>query len=210
MALLSNPEDMDSSPSTHMVAQQLFAPPVPVDPKPSSGLCRNDVHILYIDRHISKTYFHIKLNNKKRKRQWIWTHTNPSTQKLANKNTTKVNLINYQGDRKTDLTQTSQLEKENVNWGTAPIGRALRRVSGGIFLIIKLDVGGTCPLCVVPWSHGSGLHEKASWGSHRSKSVKAALLHGLLRFQLMFWVPALSLSRWWCGGLNENGPQGSY
>lgn len=66
MALLSYPEDMDSSPSTHMVAQQLFVSPVLGDTKPSSGLCRHDVHILYIDRHISKTYFHIKLNYKQK------------------------------------------------------------------------------------------------------------------------------------------------
>lgn len=68
MALLGYSEDMDSSPSTQMVAQILFAPPVPVDSKSSSGLCRHDVHILYIDRHISKTYFHIKLNYKQKEK----------------------------------------------------------------------------------------------------------------------------------------------
>lgn len=62
---------------------------------------------------------------------------------MANKNTTKVNLINYQRDRKTDLTQTRVNWEERRSTEEMLLSDGLLDVSGGIFLIIKLDVGGT-------------------------------------------------------------------
>lgn len=57
MALLGHPEDVGSSPNTHMVAQQPFVAPVPGDPRPPSGLYGHNVqHVV----HTSKTNTKIK------------------------------------------------------------------------------------------------------------------------------------------------------
>lgn len=62
---------------------------------------------------------------------------------MANKNTTKINLINYQGDRKPDLTQTRVNWEERMSTVELLLSDGPLDVSGGIFLIIKLDVGET-------------------------------------------------------------------
>lgn len=62
---------------------------------------------------------------------------------MANKDTTKVNLINYQGDKKPDLTQTRVNWEERMSTRELLLSDGPLDVSGGIFLIIKLDVGGT-------------------------------------------------------------------